>query len=66
MHPISAFIASYVPKTTKEERAAKEALKAIATKAAVKAAKDEKDAKLNASVQKELLKQKKQVAKAFS
>ena len=65
-HPISAFIASYVPKSTPEERAFK--AKAVADKkaAAAKVAKDKKDAKLNADAEKEFLKQKKQVAKAFS
>ena len=65
VHPISAFIASYVPKSTPEERAFK--AKAVADKkaATAKVVKDKKDAKLNADVEKVLARQRKEVAKVF-
>ena len=65
LHPITQQIQSYQPKTTKEERAAKAALKAAALKEAAKVALAKKEAKLQISAQKEIAKQAKMVAKAF-
>ena len=65
LHPITQQIQTYQSKTTKEERAAKAAIKAAALKQATEVALAKKQAKLQILTEKEIAKQAKMVAKAF-